>query len=1368
MREFKKNWHMFTKFLLLAVLAVAGNYIKIPLFFGVDIIFGSVAVLVAVSHLGTLPGTIVAGIGGAYTYFLWGHPYAFIIFIAEALVVGLLLKRVRYLVLADAIYWLCVGGPLVWFFYHEVMGMTSSTAGLIVLKQPVNGIINATLAAFVLLIMGMIERSPRKVSVEQLIFNLLLAGILLPVVFILASEGYSTKSNLEKSVLSKLSAINTIATSHFSRTDLEIDLPPGISLSVIGQDNKLLFQRGEIQSNTKVGEYSQAIVSDLQIWLPHRRGMPVMKWWQQARYVFDRDGVKVEQSAIPLINKLNIVHFRFFLILTIVATIGVIIAILVSRWITKPFYRLADASQSLTKVIGSGEKSYLPVSYFLEDYTLASSFKNMASVLQNSFARQKAIVDMAVDAIITINNLGIVQSFNKAAERIFEYGAAEIIGKNVKILMPDHYRREHDNYILNFHRTREPKIIGNSREVEGKRKSGSVFPMNLAVSIAQSDENGAATFFVGIVRDISEQKQIEKSLKESEKKYRSLFENMATGIIAVNPIDLKTRYPNPSFCNLLGYSIEEIEKMTMPDLHHPRDLSAMMEEFEAVRQGKVFLKNIPFLCKDGRIIYANIEAIQQHIDDILYVVAFVTDITEQKINEEKLLDLSNRLLLATEAAQIGIWDWNTIENTMIWDDKMYELYGINPDECEDAYEPWRNSVHPKDLPDAEAVLHDALKGRRDYNTEFRVVQPNGNIKFLKTGAIIQRNESSQPFRVLGFNLDITQQKEAEEEMRKAKDAAEVANQAKSDFLANMSHEIRTPMNAIIGFSDLLMNMPDLSEMVGDYIERVNSSAKNLLKIINDILDFSKLEVGKIEIENICFNLPNLIQDILRTLELSVLQNNLLLEFNYAQNLPHCFQGDPMRLRQVILNLVGNAIKFSKAGTISFSVVQKDKSIQFSVIDSGIGMTSDQAERIFDSFTQADGSTVRQFGGTGLGLTISKQFITMMGGQIWVESEISKGSTFHFTLDLPHVECRPNCLHHQLVEKTTSEVRSPRFFRILLAEDQNINAELALLNLQSEGHTVIWVKNGREAVEEFQKGGFDLILMDVMMPKMDGVEATRQIREIEGETDENTPIIAVTASFTRKEQEKFLQEGMNAVIGKPIDFTVLFTIMDKEAPEGAGIPNKNIQAVKQKQNNQEIDFSPLAEIANTRRGLIAWNDPLIYSKSLVGFSNKRAADADKLLHFIDKDNIGEAKGLAHALKGLSGNLALTKVQQIVKEIEAALGTNKKEKAKKLIPKLKKALTDTVAAIQKLELPEEKIIIPTKEFDKKAIGDLLQNLLFEIDKYNPAYAKPVLGNLSDFITHDKLSNIQNALENYDFADAQAQTKNLADSLGINLNE
>ena len=584
-------------------------------------------------------------------------------------------------------------------------------------------------------------------------------------------------------------------------------------------------------------------------------------------------------------------------------------------------------------------------------------------------------------------------------------------------------------------------------------------------------------------------------------------------------------------------------------------------EIEMNREDELGILSRSF-CNMRDSIKQQMRELAQHRDDLENMVkertAELTEANEklgQEIVDRKKVehDLSvsqERLMSALNATDTGLWDWDVKTGEAYFSPSYYTMLGYEPDEFEASYESWRNLLHPEDLGPIEKKLVDHLKRVEPFEYEHRLKTKSGDYKWiLSRGKSITKDTDGSPVRIVGTHTDITELKQYQEELTHAKTAAEEANQAKSQFLANMSHEIRTPMNAIIGFSDILSGEEMTDEHIR-YVNLVRDSAHNLLDLINDILDFSKIEAKQLEIETVECSLGRILGFIDSTMGQQAEKKSLEFEIVTCDGLPERICTDPARLRQCLINLTSNAIKFTEKGHVYVNVSLEDRDnqthIRFGIEDTGIGIPEDNHEEIFTPFTQADGSHTRKYGGTGLGLTVTKQLAGLLGGELTLSSEVGRGSVFSLTIPANIDVTKQSRLdiHATHIKPQSNAIEQTEFVcNVLVAEDSPTNMVLVKLLLEKMGLQVTGVEDGNQALQKVLTQEFDLILMDMMMPNMNGYEAARAIKN-EGIT---TPIVALTANAMKGDREKCIEAGCDDYLTKPIDRGDLLRIFAEHLP-----------------------------------------------------------------------------------------------------------------------------------------------------------------------------------------------------------------------------
>ena len=632
--------------------------------------------------------------------------------------------------------------------------------------------------------------------------------------------------------------------------------------------------------------------------------------------------------------------------------------------------------------------------------------------------RLRAVFDTAIDGMVVVSEAGQVLEINRALELIFGRQRHEIIGERLDLLLPSIGLEEAyltpSAEIALF----DKKTLGILHQLTAKHRSGRQFPVEVTFGASFDDDEAT---YVGVIRDITEQegiaareRQLQQELHEREVIYRAAFSTAAVGIARVT-LTGELLEVNSKLCDSFGYEAHELLGKKLRLLSYEEDLDVVNEHIERLIAGEVATFNLDkrYLRKSGEPFWAtlSVSLVRDSDEQPLYAIAVLEDITERKAFEKQLKDANderNALLKGIELSSLagGIcnWSYNFAKDELLWDDNMYQLYGIDPSKPV-TNDDWRYSVHPDDRNDADKAFKYTLAQDEGltYRYEFRIIN---NLTFkelwVKAAAYVVTDELGKPQQVYGLNVDVTEEYRIRGELENETRSAKQANDAKSRFLATMSHEIRTPMNGVIGMIDLLQSTP-LDDEQQRMVRTVRDSSFSLLEVINDVLDFSKIESGQMSVELSPTSVLSVMEKSVEALWVSALNKNVDIYIEHDFRLPALLELDVVRLRQMLMNLLGNAIKFSSSlhnrGCIEVSshYDQEHEEVWICVQDNGIGMTDSQVAELFKPFTQADSSTTRKYGGTGLGLTISKSFAEMMGGRILVESEPDIGSTFSIVL-----------------------------------------------------------------------------------------------------------------------------------------------------------------------------------------------------------------------------------------------------------------------------------------------------------------------------------------------------------------------------------
>ncbi len=968
----------------------------------------------------------------------------------------------------------------------------------------------------------------------------------------------------------------------------------------------------------------------------------------------------------------------------------------------------------------------------------------------------RAIEASPVSVVIT-DTKGTIQYVNPKFSELTGYTAEEAIGQNPRIL-------QSGTHTPDFYKEMWLTIVAGNvwhGEFCNCKKNGELYWESAAIAPVK-DKQGNITHYVAVKEDITERREMEIALRKNEERLLEAAKISNLGYFELNFRTMTFTFDNLLW-DLLGTSIEEEGGETiqadryLERFCHPEDRAIIEQHIQRALSTKEAIEDeLEYRVnrKDGiiRNAYVRYRIELDEAGTPKKGYGFHHDITERKQSQEEY-----QLILQT--ALDGYWLADTQGRFLEVNESYCQLIGYTRDELLTMR---ISELEAKEDPDEVAKqINKVIKQGYD-RFETRHIR--------KDGVVIDVEISAQYTDLRGgvlivFLRDITQRKKTEMEVMAAKETAEVASQIKSAFLANMSHEIRTPLNAVIGFLELVLEDPSLNDQHWKHLATAQRSAGSLLGVINDILDISKLETGKLTIEQHPFSVSQLMHEIQSTMIITAHEKGLDLQLDIQPSVSGAFIGDPLRLRQILMNLVSNAIKFTKEGGVFVRVmsVEEKNQLHFMVEDTGMGIPADRLSQIFEAFAQADTSTTRQYGGTGLGTTIARELVELMGGRIWAESEEGKGSTFHFTIKLtPTDQIRDDDgLFIVPGKEVLPSVRSG--FRILLVEDVEANVDLAKIRLEQQGHKVTVAWNGIEAVEAFEQGEFDVILMDIQMPRMGGPEATERIRAIEGSTARHVPIIAMTAAVMREETEKYLEGGMDAVVAKPINFGKLFRAMETLIPEGVGEMVAEIQ--EDVSAPSELELPPLDGV-DIEKGIQTWQNKEAYTKALLGFSLDYGNAAVESTRLIDEGDIDSAARMVHKLKGVTGNLSITEVYDTATGIDTGLKENRIEDVKNQLVALATVLNRAVDSIRQLETVQDVEETQKKETDVAHLKALFIKMLAAFNRFDPNAVEPYLSELKEYLSLDQLSPIEKHLERFDFDKAKRETLRLAKTLQIEL--
>lgn len=640
---------------------------------------------------------------------------------------------------------------------------------------------------------------------------------------------------------------------------------------------------------------------------------------------------------------------------------------------------------------------------------------------------------------------------------------------------------------------------------------------------------------------------------EKNIEFRILMDNLSLGVcrVAFKPKQAFV-FANKTFCRMLGYPLDELLTTPVMDIFtdkaEGRSLIKQATDKEGLGQQEIRLRtktNPRFLCSLSFMVTRDERGKPEALDMV------VQDISGQRRTEEELRESKELFKTVFNSSAVAIFVTDKEERIIAWNpfaEKMLEM------DKKDLFNKPVKELYPKDEWDRLRSLRIRQKGMLS-DIETKMYKKDGTLLDINISLSIIKNQEGEIEGAIGIMSDITEKKKFHQELLHAKNSAEEANNAKSLFLANMSHEVRTPMNTIMGMIDLTLDT-QLNEDQKDNLLTVKNAADILLTLLNDILDLSRVEAGKIQLEKIELNLRDILKSVCKSMGILAKNKGLKLVGSVEEDVPELVVGDPTRIRQVVINLINNAVKFTFKGAVTVNIkVQKisgdECEVMFSVRDEGVGIPQDKQATIFEVFTQADASTTRRFGGTGLGLAISRKLVEMMGGHIGVESKEFKGSTFFFVLpfkivrkeDIPQALKAESIEDQLLAQLHKAPKRDLTHLSILLAEDNIVNQKMTMRMLEKKGWKVTAADNGQQVLDYLKKETFDLILMDALMPVLDGYETTKLIRENEKKTGLHIPIVALTARAMSGDRDKCIEIGMDSYVAKPIDRQKLYEAIE---------------------------------------------------------------------------------------------------------------------------------------------------------------------------------------------------------------------------------
>ena len=1129
-------------------------------------------------------------------------------------------------------------------------------------------------------------------------------------------------------------------------------------------------------------------------------------------------------------------------------------------------------------------------------------------------ARRAAIVAASEDAIIGATLDGVVNDWNGGAERLFGHTAAQALGRRAGELVVPEDRMAEEQTILDavsqgqrvapfntLRRHRDGTLIDVSMTAVPILTSAGRC-LGIAMTVRDMRAERAAQQALAALNTSLEQQVADRTarLADAQRATEALLSTVHQHAI-VSTADRNGRITevNDAFCAISGYSREELigqNHRIVNSSEQPHEFWAEM--WRTVAQGKAWRNEVCNRAKDGTLYWVD-SIIAPFVDAQCKVEKYISirfDISARRQMEAELRVSNARMSLAAGTLGLGVWEYDLVSRSLVWDERMYHLYGREGSGDQEPYTLWSENLHPEDRARSETELQDAINGTRPFDTVFRIRLPDGSIRYLKAAAHVERDASGRALRMIGVNFDVTErmradlelrntmtllnavlesatqasiiavkpdgltsvfnagaqqmlgygadevvgklslldfhdseelrerattlsvrfgrkihadhvlvereqlghpqdwnyrrkdggvvpvslavtamrdasgelfgylgiahdvsrQKQQERALQHAVEKAKNASLAKSQFLANMSHEIRTPMNAVIGLSYLLERTP-LNAEQADTLGKIKIAGKSLLSIINDVLDLSKIEASEMQIESAPFVLANVLSELTALSQVQADAKGVGFTVNNAAELPKAVVGDATRLRQVLTNLLSNAIKFTERGAVQLNVEllgqqEAQVRLRFAVKDSGIGIAPEALQRLFNPFVQADTSTTRRFGGTGLGLSIVKQLVTLMGGEVGVNSALQQGSEFWVELDFPL--CGDSAFAALEASAELALGAGLSGVRVLVVDDSAINLEVARRILELEGAQVWLANNGQEAVDHLLAcpQSVDVVLMDVQMPVLDGHDATRRIRSGLGLT--KLPVIALTAGISTGEQGRAAATGMNDVVAKPFDPQTLVRCICKYVSVDAGAALPVIKP--DRADWPQIDGIDARDASTRLRGDVALFISML-RRLLLDFG-------DLAQVAVTSEALVALAARMHNLKGSAGTLGAKSLAQLAAQAERTCRAGTPEPATPLMRQvvaelevLGRAARPILEAVQASEGKDEQ---PLGPLNTAALDALLAQLACFDLKALQSF-KTLAAHLHQLMGADAFRALSQNIDNLEFSEAASALRAVVSS-------